>query len=88
MITKEYPISVACFFLEKTGISPETCLLFDIETTGLSWRRSHLYLLGAVFYTPEGWLQKQWFCQRPRRRKRPPGNFFFPSGTEENADSL
>ena len=69
MITKEYPISVPVSFLEKTGISPETCLFFDIETTGLSWRRSHLYLLGAVFYTPEGWLQKQWFCQRPGEEK-------------------
>ena len=36
MITKEYPISVPVSFLEKTGISPETCLFFDIETTGLS----------------------------------------------------
>ena len=69
MITKEYPISVPVSFLKKTGISPETCLFFDIETTGLSWRRSHLYLLSAVFYTPEGWLQKQWFCQRPGEEK-------------------
>lgn len=26
-------------------------VFFDIETTGLSWRTSHLYLIGALFLT-------------------------------------
>ena len=77
MITKEYPISVPVSFLEKTGISPETCLFFDIETTGLSWRRSHLYLLGAVFYTPEGWLQNSGSASAPEKKKTS-WKFFLP----------
>ena len=27
-------------------------VFFDIETTGLSWRTSHLYLIGALFFDP------------------------------------
>ena len=44
---------------------PDGTVFFDIETTGLSWRNSHLYLLGAVFSDGGQWFLKQWFCQRP-----------------------
>ncbi|MCC6093993.1 MAG: ribonuclease H-like domain-containing protein, partial [Eubacterium sp.] len=30
-------------------------VLFDIETTGLSWRTSHLYLIGALFCQEGKW---------------------------------
>lgn len=69
MVIKEYPVSVPASFLEKADLPPESCLFFDIETTGLSWRRSHLYLLGVIFYTSDGWIQKQWFCQRPKEER-------------------
>ena len=44
---------------------PDGTVFFDIETTGLSWRNSHMYLLGAVFSEGGQWILKQWFCQRP-----------------------
>lgn len=69
MVIKEYPVSVPASFLEKADLPPESCLFFDIETTGLSWRQSHLYLLGVIFYTSDGWIQKQWFCQRPKEER-------------------
>ncbi|MDY4670542.1 MAG: ribonuclease H-like domain-containing protein [Oliverpabstia sp.] len=70
MIIKEYPAFVPVSFLEKADLASESCLFFDIETTGLSWRRSHLYLLGVIYYTCEGWIQKQWFCQRPKEEQK------------------
>lgn len=47
----------------------EGTVFFDIETTGLSWRNSHLYLLGAVFFDGCQWILQQWFCQRPSEEK-------------------
>ncbi len=44
-------------------------VLFDIETTGLNWRRSHLYLIGAAVFCPENgrWKLTQWFADEPAR---------------------
>lgn len=58
-------LSVPEEYLRWDTPSPADCLFFDIETTGLSWRRSHLYLLGAVYYENSAWTLRQWFCQRP-----------------------
>ena len=37
-------------------------VFFDIETTGLSWRTSHLYLIGALFFDPaaDTFTLRQW----------------------------
>lgn len=43
----------------------EQALLFDIETTGLNWRSSHLYMIGAVFCEGGQWTLQQWFLDRP-----------------------
>ncbi len=59
------PISITEDDLLWDAPTPKDCLFFDIETTGLSWRRSHLYLLGAIFYEDSGWILRQWFCQKP-----------------------
>ena len=40
-------------------------VLFDIETTGLSPRRSHLYLIGAIGCIHGSWTLRQWFAQKP-----------------------
>ena len=69
MIISNTIINVPALYLKMRNISPEKCLLFDIETTGLSWQRSHLYLLGAVFWENEQWTLRQWFCQRPGEEK-------------------
>lgn len=69
MILQEYPVSVSETCLIQAGLQPDDCLFFDIETTGLSWKRSHLYLLGVILLTPQGWTEKLWFCQRPGEEK-------------------
>ena len=40
-------------------------VFFDIETTGLSWRTSHLYLIGAAWMDGSVWHIRQWFLQKP-----------------------
>ena len=49
MLLKDYPVVLPDYILTLEELSPENCLFFDIETTGLSWKTSHLYLLGADF---------------------------------------
>ena len=69
MIINNIPAPVPADFPAAEQISSDQCLFFDIETTGLSWRRSHLYLLGAVFFENDQWVHRQWFCQRPGEEK-------------------
>lgn len=69
MITQTYHITLPSEILEAEKIPAEDCLFFDIETTGLSWRQSHLYLLGIVQFENGQWTLKQWFCQRPSEEK-------------------
>lgn len=47
----------------------EHSIFFDIETTGLSWRTSHLYLIGAAFIEKGHWILRQWFLQKPHEEK-------------------
>lgn len=52
-------------FAGDTRLYEKGTLYFDIETTGLNARRSHLYLLGAM-WLEQGTLQlRQWFAERP-----------------------
>lgn len=45
---------------------PEHTLLFDIETTGLDHRRSHIYLIGLLQHQKEeGWRLFQYFAEKP-----------------------
>ena len=37
-------------FFQKNSISKERTLFFDIETTGLSHKTSHIYLIGAAVF--------------------------------------
>ncbi|WP_230399862.1 ribonuclease H-like domain-containing protein [Novisyntrophococcus fermenticellae] len=48
-------------FLEEQKNS----IFFDIETTGLYWKRSHLYLIGVIYYEENHWILQQWFLDRP-----------------------
>ncbi len=43
----------------------ESALYFDIETTGLSAHRSHIYLLGVMWRKEETLYLRQWLAQRP-----------------------
>ncbi len=40
-------------------------VFFDIETTGLSWRNSHVYLIGVIFRKKGTWIFRQWFLNTP-----------------------
>ncbi len=44
-------------------------IFFDIETTGLSWRSSHIYLIGLLYYENDGWIFRQWFLDHPFQEK-------------------
>ena len=47
--------------LERIG-ALEDLLFFDIETTGFSGDRSHLYLIGCTYYQDGSWNLIQWFA--------------------------
>lgn len=65
MIKNSFIVTFDNTFLSEEHLKKEDCLFFDIETTGLSWRRSHMYLLGAVYWETDHWILTQWFCQKP-----------------------
>ncbi len=65
MIIRQNIIQFPTYSIQPLEETPELCLFFDIETTGLSWKRSHLYLLGAIFFENGQWIKKLWFCQKP-----------------------
>lgn len=50
---------------KNTRLYKEDTLYFDIETTGLNVRRSHLYLLGAMWRENEKICLRQWFADTP-----------------------
>ncbi len=49
---------------------PDSSLFFDIETTGLDHRRSHLYLLGMIFQENGSWKLVQLFAEKPAAGKQ------------------
>lgn len=65
MIVSKTPLPIsdetALYYLKPL----EHALLFDIETTGLYWKSSHLYLIGAAFCESGQWFLQQWFLDRP-----------------------
>lgn len=42
---------------------PERIVFFDIETTGLSWKNSCIYLIGLVMYEEGSWSVRQYFAE-------------------------
>lgn len=49
----------------SAGLNWEQALFFDIETTGLNWKRSHLYLIGAMWILDGTLRFRQWFALKP-----------------------
>ncbi len=49
--------------------SADQVLFFDIETTGLGWKRSVVYLIGAVHYKNSRWTLTQWFAETEEEEK-------------------
>lgn len=48
---------------------PEHTLFFDIETTGLDYRRSHLYLIGLIQRQHGTWKLFQYFAEKPAQEE-------------------
>ena len=44
-------------------------MFMDIETTGLGWRSSHLYMIGVLFEQNGEWMLRQFFLERPFAEK-------------------
>ena len=48
------------------NILPDSCLYFDIETTGLQKKNALVYLIGCAFYQGDNvWKLQQWFADNP-----------------------
>ncbi|MBQ9562613.1 MAG: ribonuclease H-like domain-containing protein [Lachnospiraceae bacterium] len=62
MLTIKEPVSVSAEPILPEGISPEQCLYFDIETTGLSPDTSSLYLISSLRQQGGVWTLSQWFA--------------------------
>lgn len=73
IIDQELQIPV---FSWKTRIQTEKTLYIDIETTGLNRRRSHLYLLGAMYKSGTSYVLRQWFAERPSDEENILRDFF------------
>lgn len=65
MIIREKTLSfsdnLTIFYLDRQ----RDAVFFDIETTGLSWKYSRLYLIGAFFFREGQWRMRQWFLETP-----------------------
>lgn len=59
-ITKE--IDYVIDTIECFNESPESCLFFDIETTGFAARYTNVYLIGCIYYKDSTWVTTQWFA--------------------------
>lgn len=47
----------------------DTLLFFDIETTGLYWKNSQIYLIGCICREDGNWYLRQWFAQNPKEEE-------------------
>ena len=52
------------------GDSAEKILFFDLETTGLSWRTSHLVLIGWICLESGRWKLTQIFLESPLEERQ------------------
>ena len=62
MLTIKEPVIITAQPILPEGLSPEDCLFFDIETTGLSPDTSSLYLISSLRHTDGAWALSQWFA--------------------------
>lgn len=68
MIIRNYPIPKEDLPFSENQF-PEHALFFDIETTGLSHRTSHLYMIGGIGKIHGRLTFVQWFLQKPSEEK-------------------
>ncbi len=68
MIVENYPIPAGELPCPE-HLFPSDAVFFDIETTGLSHRASHLYMIGAICRIQGQLRLIQWFLQKPSEEK-------------------
>lgn len=64
MIIETYTASLDERYLTASGLLPDECIYFDIETTGLKAETSHLYLIGYAVKNAGGWKIVQLFAEK------------------------
>lgn len=66
-----FPLAETFLLGQNSQKSPENLLFFDIETTGLSWKRSMVFLIGFLKKNSEknDWILEQWFLDDPCQEK-------------------
>ncbi len=73
MIIREQTITIQDLHPEYIQYLPKElsrkAVFYDIETTGLGWRSSHIYLIGMLFQADSVWTLRQWFLDRPFAEK-------------------
>lgn len=70
MIVYKKTLSIQDKITDKYLSHFQDSLFFDIETTGLFWKTSHLYLIGAACFEDGVWTVHQWFLDRPGEEDR------------------
>ncbi|MDO4616680.1 MAG: ribonuclease H-like domain-containing protein [Lachnospiraceae bacterium] len=68
MIIVQQPISLEQL-PSSAAILPRDTVFFDIETTGLSRRSSHLYMIGTAAFEKDRYILTQWLLQRPSEER-------------------
>lgn len=66
MITRTKIIPEFYTYADYYGFTPEECLFFDIETTGLSSASASVFLIGILSYSGTEWTLTQWMSQNPQ----------------------
>ena len=69
MLIREETYSREAIERDTAVLEVQDPLFLDIETTGLAWQTSHIYLLGALAREGNGWILRQWFLERPQQEK-------------------
>lgn len=70
MIINETTVTYSEQYLLSLGISPDSSVFFDIETTGFKAGYSHLYLIGVAFRDKNNWIIRQWMAERPQEETK------------------
>lgn len=66
MITHTTLIPDFQIYADFYGFTPEECLFFDIETTGLSSASASVFLIGTITFSENKWRLTQWMAQEPQ----------------------
>ena len=70
MLLKDYPVVLPDYILTLEELSPENCLFFDIETTGLSGRPLIFIFLARYFMKMKPGFTGSGSARSPAKKKK------------------